>query len=77
MIKAVQVKIRPPTFGVLSLEKARQIDDSDRCKALDAAAYRFATSIRELEQQFEAKAAELRRSYLNEVEAAYVESNGS
>jgi hypothetical protein len=54
-------------FGVPSVETANRIDASDKVSALHAAAYRFDARIRELETQFEAKAAELRASYLGEV----------
>jgi hypothetical protein len=54
------------TFGVPSLETATRIDTSDMCAALGAAGYRFAARMRELEQQFEAKAGEVRAAYLTE-----------
>jgi hypothetical protein len=57
-------------FGVLSLETAARIDASDICAGLGAAGYRFAARMRELEQQFEAKASELRQAYLAECEVA-------
>jgi hypothetical protein len=50
-----------------SLDVARRIDDSDKCTALHAAAYRFDARLLELEQQFEAKASALRTAYLSEV----------
>ena len=58
------------TFGVPSLETADRIEASDMCAALGAAAYRFTARMRELEQQFEAKASELRQAYLIECAAA-------
>ncbi len=53
-------------FGVPSLEVADRIDVSDMVSAIGAASYRFKARMRELEQQFEAKASELRTVYLNE-----------
>jgi hypothetical protein len=55
-------------FGVPSLELAVRIDASDICAALGAAGYRFTARMRELEDQFEAKASELRQAYLDECE---------
>jgi hypothetical protein len=54
-------------FGVPSVETATRIDNSDRVSALHAAGYRYDARVREIEQQFEAKIAELRSSYLDEV----------
>ena len=58
---------KPALFGVPSLEVARAIDDSDKVEALHAAHYRLTARMRELEQQFEAKASELRAAFLAEV----------
>jgi len=63
MAKALQKQI----FGVPSLRTARRIDDSDKCEALQAAHYRLTARMRELETQFEEKAAELRQAFLAEV----------
>ena len=60
MAKALQKQI----FGVPSLGTARRIDDSDKCEALQA---RLTARMRELETQFEEKAAELRQAFLAEV----------
>lgn len=74
MVKVIQTNnVKAPPFGVLSLEIARRIDDSDRVAALSAANYRYSAGIRELERQFETKAAALRQTYLNEVAAAHGE----
>ena len=54
-------------FGVPSLIVATAIDNSDKVSALHAAAYRYDARVREIELQFEAKAAELRAAYLSEV----------
>ena len=50
------------------MEVASRIDASDICAALGAARYWLNSRMRELEQQFEAKASELRQAYLNECE---------
>jgi hypothetical protein len=62
--KAVQKQV----WGVPSLETAARIDDSDKSSALQAANFRFTARMRELETQFEAKAAELRGVFLAEVQ---------
>ena len=54
-------------FGVPSVETADRIDASDKVSALHAAGYRYDARVREIELQFEAKIAELRQSYLDEV----------
>jgi len=54
-------------FGVPSLETARRIDDSDKVEALQASHYRLTARMRELEEQFEAKASDLRTAFLAEV----------
>ena len=58
-------------FGVPSLATAQAIDASDKVSALRAAAYRFDARVREIELQFEAKVAELRGAYLEEVAAIH------
>jgi hypothetical protein len=68
MTKVIQVKMKP--FGVPSVEVDRRIDNSDTIAALNAAGYRYTARLRELENQFEAKASELRQAYLDEVAAA-------
>jgi len=54
-------------FGVPSLETARRIDDADSVAKAEAASYRLTARMRELEQQFEAKASELRAAFLAEL----------
>ena len=54
-------------FGVPSLATAEAIDNSDKVSALHAAGYRYDARVREIEIQFEAKIAELREAYLDEV----------
>ena len=55
------------TFGVPSLATAEAIDNSDKVSALHAAGYRYDAQVREIELQFEAKIAELREAYLDEI----------
>ncbi|MGO9721764.1 MAG: hypothetical protein ACLPIG_11775 [Methylocella sp.] len=57
---------QPTIFGVPSLETARAIDDSDKAAGLQAAHYRLSPRMRELEQQFVAKASELRAAFVAE-----------
>jgi hypothetical protein len=57
------------SFGVPSADVLANIDASDKCAELQAASYRFAAKLAELERQFEAKASELRTAYLEEVAA--------
>jgi hypothetical protein len=56
-------------FGMPSTETASRIDDSDATNAACAAHFRFNSRMRELEQQFEAKASELRAAFLAELAA--------
>jgi hypothetical protein len=56
-------------FGMPSLEIARAIDDSDKCAAFEAAHFRLAARMRELELQFEQKAGELRAAFIVEIAA--------
>jgi hypothetical protein len=56
-------------FGVPSLETASRIDDADSVAKAEAAHYRLTARMRELEQQFEAKASELRAAFLAELAA--------
>ncbi len=65
-----QALAKPPPFGVPSLEVADRIDVSDMVSAIGAAGYRFHARMRELEQQLEEKASELRTAYLHECAAA-------
>jgi len=63
MTEALQKQL----FGVPSLETARRIDDVDTVEAMAAAHYRLCARMRELEMQFEVKAAELRSAFLAEI----------
>jgi hypothetical protein len=47
---------------------------SDRVSALHAAGYRYNARVREIELQFEAKIAELREAYLDEVAGIHGEA---
>jgi hypothetical protein len=53
------------TFGVPSHGVLELIETSDKVAWLSEAGYRYETSVRELEHQFESKAAELREEYLS------------
>jgi hypothetical protein len=59
-------RTKPNLFGVPSLETARAIDDSDKAARLSAAHYRLSARMRELEAQYDAKASELRASFIAE-----------
>jgi hypothetical protein len=59
--------LTPKAFGVPSAETANRIDASDRVSALHAASYRYDARVREIELQFDAKIAEIRQAYLDEV----------
>jgi hypothetical protein len=59
--------ITKSVFGALSAETLASMMASDKCADLLAANYRFGAKMAELERQFEAKASELRASYLAEV----------
>ena len=53
-------------FGVPSLEVCTRIDNEDQVCRLRAIHFRLQERMRELETQFEAKAAELRQVFLTE-----------
>jgi hypothetical protein len=61
-------------FGVPSIETVTRVDDSDKCNAFAAAHYRLQENMRSLENQFEAKASELRATFVHEVEAITAEA---
>ena len=58
-------RTKPAIFGVPSLETARAIDDSDKAAGLQAAPYRLSARMRELEQQYDVKASELRAAFVS------------
>jgi hypothetical protein len=53
-------------FGVPSLQTAGRIDDVDKVSAFEAAHYRCQSRMRELSEQFEAKASEIRAAFVAE-----------
>ena len=55
------------SFGIPSLETAERIANSDATHDVQAATYRFNARMRELEQQFEIKASEIRAAFVAEV----------
>jgi hypothetical protein len=59
-------RTQPTISGMPSLETARAIDDSDKAAGLQAAHYRLYPRMRELVQQFDAKASELRAAFIAE-----------
>jgi hypothetical protein len=58
--------VKSTIFGVPSLATASAIDDSDKVSGLQAAHFRCAARLRELELQFESKAAEIRAAFVRE-----------
>jgi len=70
MAKVIQVQTKQSPFRLPSIEVTGRIDDSDKVSALNAAAYRFSERFRELEHQFQVKAAALRQEYLDECATA-------
>jgi hypothetical protein len=59
-------RTQPTIIGVSSTEIARAIDDSDKAAGRQAAHHRLYTRMRELEQQFDAKASELQAAFVAE-----------
>ena len=66
MMKQAVAKTKPQLFGVPSLETATRIDNVDMVEAIHAAEYRVRARMRQLECEFEVKAAELRQAFLDE-----------
>jgi hypothetical protein len=54
-----------------SLETARKIDDEDTVKSIEAARYRFAASMADLERCYDEQASRLRAAFVAEVAALY------
>ena len=54
-------------FGVPSLELAATIDDNDKVAKAQAAHFRMAARLRELESTYEVKASEIRSAFLAEM----------
>jgi hypothetical protein len=65
---------RSTIFGVPSLATASAIDDSDKVSAFEAAHFRCRARMSELEQQFEAKAGEIRAAFIAEASEIIGES---
>ena len=59
---------------VKNLQVINCIDDSDKVSAIGAAHYRLQAKMRELESQFEQKAAELRAAFVQEVSTITAEA---
>ena len=59
-------RTQPTIFGVPSLETARAIDDSDKAAGSASRALSALPRMRELEQQFDAKASELGAAFVAE-----------
>ena len=57
-----------------SIETVTRVDDLDKCNAFAAAHYRLQENMRSLENQFEAKASELRSIFVQEVAAITAEA---
>jgi hypothetical protein len=63
----VKTQLATAIFGVPSLETASRIDTSDQVTRAQAAHYRCTSRMRELEDQFEARASEIRSAYVAEL----------
>jgi hypothetical protein len=61
--------LAPMKFGALTPEAIERIDHNDAAHSASSAHYKFETRIRALQQQYEIKAAEIRREYLAEIGA--------
>jgi hypothetical protein len=58
-------------FWAPSLETARKIDDEDTVKSIEAARYRFAASMADLERCYDEQASNLRAAFVAEVAQLY------
>jgi hypothetical protein len=65
---------KSPAFGVPSAEVIGATEKAQTVNEIRNANFRYETELRELEPQFEAKAAELRQAYLDEVRGIYGDS---
>jgi hypothetical protein len=68
--------ITKPSFGVPSLETVARIDDSDKMAGLEAARYRCAARMRELEVRFENEASKIRAEFVQECSSVLSEVEG-
>ena len=62
---------KPQIFWAPSLETARKIDDDDTVMAIEAARYRFAASMADLERSYDEQASRLRAAFVAEVAQLY------
>ena len=62
---------KPQIFWAPDLSTARRIDDDDTIHAIEAARYRFAASMADLERSYDAEASKLRAAFVAEVAALY------
>jgi hypothetical protein len=62
---------KPDIFWRPSLEVAMRVDDSDTINAIEAARYRFAASMADLERCYDEEASRLRAAFVAEVAALY------
>jgi hypothetical protein len=58
---------KSPAFGVPSPEVIGNIEVAQACNELQTANFRYQTKMRDLNRQFEVKAADVRQEYLDEV----------
>jgi hypothetical protein len=62
---------KPNIFWAPSLETARKIDDEDTVQSIEAARYRFAASMADLERCYDEQASRLRAAFVAEVATLY------
>jgi hypothetical protein len=62
---------KPSIFWAPSLETARKIGDEDTVQSIEAARYRFAASMADLERCYDEQASGLRAAFVAEVAALY------
>jgi hypothetical protein len=62
---------KPQIFWAPDLTTARKIDDGDTVTAIEAARYRFAASMADLERHYDAEASKLRAAFVEEVARLY------
>jgi hypothetical protein len=62
---------KPQIFWAPDLSTARKIDDSDTVTAIEAARYRFSTSMADLERHYDMEASKLRAAFVSEVARLY------
>ena len=62
---------KPNIFWKPVLDTVRKIDDQDVVKSIEAARYRFAASLADLERHYDEQASRLRAAFVAEVAALY------